>query len=187
MPGYARRGEARLLLYQRAATVRVSDPRRTFVHERRTMRISNDGYFDLRDRRRVVTPGKHDRAIEPLPLGEALSFLLSHSFPGHRRMVRPPNANECSRLHSAVWAHSVGERMALVDRVWRAITEPVPYTANSDGPHLVQVVRYKDWVYPLHLDGEATRVLPAGGLPVAKFNGKMNGAPQLDLGLARAS
>ncbi len=77
--------------------------------------------------------------------------------------------------------------MALVDRVWRAITEVVPAPSDPDKPGLVQVVRFKDWVYPLHLDGEATRVLPAAGLSKSKFNGKCNGVPHLDMGLALAS
>jgi hypothetical protein len=151
------------------------------------MKISTDGYLDLRDRRRVVTPGRNDRVTEPMPLGEALDFLLSHSFPGHRRLVRPPNSRECSRLHTAVWADSIGERMALVDRVWRAITEAVQSPSNTDKPTLIQVVRFKEWVYPLYLDGEATRVLPAAGLSKSKFNGKSNGVPHLDVGLALAS
>ncbi len=122
-----------------------------------------------------------------MPLGEALDFLLSHSFPGHRRLVRPPNSRECSRLHAAVWADSIGERMALVDRVWRSITEAVQAPSDPDKPKLVQVVRFKEWVYPLYLDGEATRVLPAAGLAKSKFNGNSNGAPHLDVGLALAS
>lgn len=77
--------------------------------------------------------------------------------------------------------------MALVDRVWRAITEAVQAPSNPDKPKLVQVVRFKEWVYPLYLDGEATRVLPAAGLSKSKFNGRHNGVPHLDVGLALAS
>ena len=60
--------------------------------------------------------------------------------------------------------------MALVDRVWRAVTERVDPIAGSDEPELVQVVRYGSWAYPLYLDGDVTRVIPNGGMPLAEVS-----------------
>ena len=131
------------------------------------MRIAADGYIDLRDSRRVRTPGFHDPGVEPVPEAEAIAFLLSHSFRGHRRVIRPMSVDERKRIRLALWADSVSERMTLVDRVWRAITEPVMPPANKQGPHLVQVIRYGNWAYPLYLDGDATRVIPLSGTPLA--------------------
>ena len=74
---------------------------------RRQMRISADGFMDLRDTRRVKTPGAQDTGVEPMPEGEALSFLLSHSFPGHRRIVRPLSLTDRKSIRLAVWADSV--------------------------------------------------------------------------------
>ena len=132
------------------------------------MRIAADGYIDLRDRRRVRTPGYHDHKVDPVPEAEALSFLLSHSFPGHRRMVRNLNESERKRIRLAMWADSVSERMSLVDRVWRAVSEAVLPPDNLDEPRLIQVVQYRGWAYPLYLDGPSTRVIPHGGLSVAE-------------------
>jgi len=131
------------------------------------MKFSTDGYLDLRDSRRVRTPGYYiEQDVEPTPEGEALAFLFSHSFPGHRRVVRTLTVTDRKRLHMAVWADSVSERMALVDRVWRSITEPVAPPDSWERPHLIQVVTYgEDWAYPLYLDGSVTRVLPLGGIP----------------------
>ena len=57
--------------------------------------------------------------------------------------------------------------MSLVDRVWRAITEPVmPPTGHE--PELIQVVQYEHWAYPLYLDGNCTRVIPLGGVSLAE-------------------
>src|SRR5210317_817066 len=54
------------------------------VQETNTMRVAADGYIDIRDGRRVRTPGIHTEvSVDPMPEAEALSFLLSHSFPGH--------------------------------------------------------------------------------------------------------
>ena len=132
------------------------------------MKICADGYIDLRDRRRVRTPGKFDQALEPMPEAEAVSFLLSHSFPGHRRILRPLEASHRKKLRLARLADSVNDRMHLVDWVWRSITEPVPPPTDPEEPQLVQVVRYgKKWAYPLYLVGSATRVLPRGGLIVS--------------------
>jgi hypothetical protein len=131
------------------------------------MRVAADGYIDLTDGRRVRTPGYHDHRLEPVPEEEAVAFLLSHSFRGHRRMVRPLSLQERKRIRLALWADSVSERMVLVDRVWRAITEPLTPGAGSDEPQLIQVVRYGDWAYPLYVDGDATRVIPLGGLPLS--------------------
>lgn len=132
------------------------------------MRVAADGYIDISDGRRVRTPGYHDHRLEPVPEEEAIAFLLSHSFRGHRRIVRPLSLQERKRIRLALWADSVSERMALVDRVWRAITEPLTPGAGSDKPKLIQVIRFGNWAYPLYLDGDVTRVIPHGGLPLAE-------------------
>ncbi len=131
------------------------------------MRIAADGYLDLSDGRRVRTPGFHDHGLEPVPDEEALAFLLSHSFRGHRRVVRPLSLQERKTIRLALWAGLVSERMTLVDRVWRAITVPVTPGAGSDEPQLIQVIRCGEWAYPLYLDGDVTRVIPLGGAPLA--------------------
>ena len=123
------------------------------------MRIATDGYIDLTDRRYVRTPGAHVDNIEPLPEREALDFLLSHDFPGHRRVVRPLTVDERKRIGLARWADSVSERMGIVDRVWRAITVPVPPPANPDQPELIQILTFRDRTYPLFLEGGRTRVI----------------------------
>ena len=74
------------------------------------MRLCTDGYLDLRDNRRVRTPGKFDRYIEPAPEREALDFLFSHVFPNHRRIVRPISIGERRAMKLAIVAGSVGER-----------------------------------------------------------------------------
>ena len=133
------------------------------------MRVAADGYIDIRDGRRVRTPGYHEEAnVDPMPEADALSFLLSHSFPGHRRMVRSLSVTECRRIRLAAWASSVSERMALVDRVWRAVTEPAMSPQDQSKPHLVQIIQHGAWAYPLYLDGPATRVLPGGGVPAGE-------------------
>ena len=132
------------------------------------MRIAADGYIDLSDGRRVRTPGYHDHGLEPVPEEEAIAFLLSHSFRGHRKIVRGLSLQERKRIRLALWADSVQERMTLVDRVWRSITERVDAEAGSTEPQLVQVVRYGSWAYPLYLDGDVTRVIPLGGMPLAE-------------------
>lgn len=129
------------------------------------MRIAADGYLDISDGRRVRTPGYYDHGVEAVPEAEALSFLLSHSFPGHRRIVRALSDQERKRIRLALWADSVSERMALVDRVWRSITEQVPAPVNAAEPQLVQVIRFEGWAYPLYLEDGYTRVTPLGGLP----------------------
>ena len=136
------------------------------------MRVAADGYIDLSDSRRVRTPGYHDHGLEPVPEEEAIAFLLSHSFRGHRRVARSLSLAERKRIRLALWADSVSERMTLVDRVWRAITEPVT-VARSDEPQLIQVLRCGDWAYPLYVDGDVTRVIPLGGLPLAETAGEM--------------
>ncbi len=135
------------------------------------MRVAADGYIDLRDGRRVRTPGlvRSQDSVEPVPEGEALSFLLSHSFPGHRRIVRSMTLEERKRVRLALWADSVSERMSLVDRIWRSITEAVPPPPDLNEPHLVQLVQFEGWVYPLYLDGSSTRVIPPGGKSVAEL------------------
>lgn len=137
------------------------------------MRIAADGYIDLTDGRRVRTPGYHDHAVDPVPEEEAIAFLLSHSFRGHRRIVRPMSVQERKRIRLALWADSVSERMALVDRVWRSITEQVNALAGATEPQLIQVIRYGNWAYPLYLDGDATRVIPHGGMPLAEVSAEL--------------
>lgn len=144
------------------------------------MRVAADGYIDCRDGRRVRTPGLTGVRVDPLPEGEALAFLLSHSFPGHRRMVRPMTENERRQMRLAQWADSVSERMSLVDRVWRSITEPVMPPASLGEPFLIQVVQFGGWAYPLALDGSVTRVLPAGGVPVGEMDKRGKQVLQLD-------
>ena len=134
---------------------------------RRELRIAADGFMDLSDKRRVKTPGTRDVGVEPMPEAEALSFLLSHSFPGHRRVVRPLSEKDRKSLRLALWADSVQVRMAYVDRVWRNITEPVLPPTDFSRPELVQVIHYGGvWAYPLYLDGGITRVIPHGGMPM---------------------
>lgn len=132
------------------------------------MRVATDGYIDLRDPRRVRTPGYYEDTVDPVPEEEAVAFLLSHSFRGHRRIVRPLSVAERRRIRLALWADSISERMALVDRVWRSMTEAVVTPANRRGPCLIQVVRYGSWAYPLYADGEVTRVIPLSGTPLAE-------------------
>ncbi len=139
------------------------------------MRVATDGFIDIRDERRVRTPGFHGDSVDPMPEGEALSFLLSHSFPGHRRIVRSLSVAERRQMRLAAWADSVSERMALVDRVWRAITEPAIPLAGHLGPQLLQVVEYGHWAWPLCLDGATTIVLPRGGLPISEVEGARKG------------
>lgn len=134
------------------------------------MRVAADGYIDISDGRRVRTPGYHDHGVDPVPEEEAIAFLLSHSFRGHRRIVRPLSVQERKRIRLALWADSVRDRMALVDRVWRSVTERVEPPAGTSEPHLVQVVRFGTWAYPLYLDGEVTRVIPNGGMPLAEVS-----------------
>lgn len=137
------------------------------------MRVAADGYIDLSDGRRVRTPGYHDHGVEPVPEAEAVAFLLSHNFRGHRRVVRPMSLQERKRIRLALWADSVSERMTLVDRVWRSITEPVTPLVGTHEPQLVQVIRYGEWAYPLYLDGDSTRVIPHGGVPLSEVPSDM--------------
>ena len=132
------------------------------------MRVASDGYIDLRDARRVRTPGYHDHGLDPVPEGEAIAFLLSHSFRGHRRVVRPLSVEDRKRIRLALWADSVSERMTLVDRVWRSITKAAPSPATGQGPLLAQLIRHGEWVYPLYFDGDVTRVIPLSGTPFAE-------------------
>ena len=131
------------------------------------MRVAADGYIDLRDGRRVRTPGFHDHAVEPLPEGEALSFLLSHSFRGQRRIVRSLTIAERKRMRMATWADTVPARMTLMHRVWRAITEAVPAPKDPNQPELIQVVQFEHWAYPIYIDNDSTRVIPLGGVSLA--------------------
>jgi len=137
------------------------------------MRIAADGYLDISDTRRVRTPGYHDHGLEPVPEGEAIAFLLSHSFRGHRRIIRPLSLEDRKRIHLALWADSIQERMSLVDRVWRSITERVHSSAVVEGPELVQVVRSGEWAYHVYLDGDVIRVIPHGGMPLGEVSTDM--------------
>jgi hypothetical protein len=139
-------------------------------------RISTDGYIDLRDPRRVRTPGAWENRADPLPEDQALAFLLSHSFPGHRKVVRSLTIAHRRRIRMATWAESVEARMSLVDSVWRAITEPVSPPSGEE-PELIQVIHYGDRDYPLYLQGNVTRVIPSGGVPAEV----MATVPALDL------
>jgi len=144
------------------------------------MKISTDGFIDVRAHTKIRTPGYFEADMDPMPEAEAMAFLLSHSFPGHRRIVRPLTGREKRRLKRASWATSVNERMNLVDRVWRAITTPVPAPSGEE-PQLVQVVCVESqWAYPIYLTGNETRVMPTGGIPFAEMKRKL-GAPLLDL------
>ena len=146
------------------------------------MRISADGFMDLSDGRRVKTPGTSDTGVEPMPESEALSFLLSHSFPGHRRIVRALSLSDRKNLRLALWADSVSVRMSYVDRVWRNITEPVLPPADPATPELIQVINYGAvWAYPIYLDGEVTRVIPLGGMPAPEIDGHRVDYSSLDL------
>lgn len=141
------------------------------------MRFYRDGYIDLRESRPIRTPGAATTEVEPSPEPEAVAYLLSHTFPGHRRVVRPLSERHRRRIRLARWADSVQDRMALVDRVWREITEPVLPPTDPETPQLVQVLRYGNREYPLFLDGGVTRVIPPGGVKVQEWTG----AEELDL------
>lgn len=130
------------------------------------MRLSADGYLDLRDPRRVRTPGKFDRYVEPAPERESIDFLFSHVFPSHRRVARPISIGDRRKIKLAILATSVAERMTLVDRVWRSMTEPVPPPTRLDRPQLIQIVTFGDhWAYRVYLDGASTRIVPVGESP----------------------
>lgn len=137
------------------------------------MRIATDGYIDLTDGRRVRTPGFHDHRLEPVPEAEAIAFLLSHSFRGHRRIVRGLSIEERKRIRLALWADSVRERMTLVDRVWRSMTEAVPEVADTAEPQLVQVLEVGAWTYPIYFHNGVTRVIPLGGQPLSDISSTM--------------
>jgi len=145
------------------------------------MKISTDGFIDLRDQRRVRTPGYFEEQMDPMPEAEAVAFLLSHSFPGHRRIVRPLTPRERNRLRMASWADSINKRMALLDKVWRGITKAVPSPLDPEKPELIQIVLVEgEWGYPIYLDGDETRVLPTGGVHISELKRQL-GAPLLDL------
>ncbi len=143
------------------------------------MRIAADGFIDISDGRRVRTPGYHDNGVEPVPEAQALSFLLSHSFPGHRRVIRTLSLAERKNIRLAQWADSVSERMDIVDRIWRGITEPALPPSAPNKPELLQVVQLGAWAYPIYLDGASTRVIPLGGMPTAEV-GRNDAVLQLD-------
>jgi len=132
------------------------------------MRLSTDGYIDLRDPRRVKTPGVSGEEISPVPESLAVAFLLTHSFPGYRKVVKPLTEAHRRRLRGAMWADSVAERMNIVDRVWRNITTEVLPPSDLETPELIQILRYGNREYPLHLDDGVTRVIPVGGIAVER-------------------
>lgn len=145
------------------------------------MRFASDGFLDTRDDNRVRMPGRYDEKLEPLPEKEALSFLLSHSFRGPRQIVRSLSEQHRGTLQRAMWAETVNKRMGLVDRVWRAITEPTSGLESSDEPQLLQIVMYgEEWAYPLYLKDETVQVIPEGGVPVGELKRK-RGTPRIDL------
>ena len=151
------------------------------------MRISTDGFIDVRRFPKIRTPGNYEVKMEPMPEAEAMSFLLSHSFRCYRRIARPLTPRERLKLKRASWADSVSERMTLVDRVWRDITAPVPAPDDTEEPELIQVVCVEgEWAYPIYLSGVETRVMPTGGVPLGELKDKL-GAPLLDLRDQRAS
>ncbi|MBI4520639.1 MAG: hypothetical protein HY701_07360 [Gemmatimonadetes bacterium] len=136
------------------------------------MRICSDGFMVLNEYGKMRTPGPYDCDVEPMPEEEAVSFLLSHSFPGRRRIVRPLTIADRRAIKLASWASSVSERMALLDPVWRGITVPVDVHENGHAV-LIQVAQYREqWAYPLYIDRGTTCVHPAGGVAVAKLNGE---------------
>ncbi len=144
------------------------------------MRISSDGYFHLHDSR-VRTPGIHEDHLEPLPEREALSFLLSHAFRGPRRVARSLSPQHRSTLQRAMWTDSVNQRMSLIDRVWRDISEPTTAGDQADELQLLQIVLYGDqWAYPLYLKRDTVRVVPSGGLPLGELK-RPRGTPRIDL------
>jgi hypothetical protein len=132
------------------------------------MRLSTDGFIDLRDPRRVRTPGVAGEEVPPVPESEAVAFMLGHAFPGHRKVIRPLNESHRSRIRLAMWADSVAERTHLLDRVWRQITVEVLPPSDPETPELVQILHYGDREYPLYLDGGVTRVIPEGGVAVER-------------------
>ena len=145
------------------------------------MRFATDGFLDCRESGRVRMPGAYDEEMDALPERRALSFLLSHSFPGPRTIVRALSEANRKTLRRAQLADSVNHRMNLVDRVWREITEPAYGVAPSEEPQLLQIVMYGDlWAYPLYLVGDRMEVAPEGGLPVGKLQRRKK-APRIDL------
>ena len=151
------------------------------------MRLCTDGFMDLRDQRRVRTPGDHAPNVDPLPVREALNFLLSHTFPGHRKVVRPLTEDHCRRLRLAYFADSVADRMNRVDRVWRSITEPMGPPQDPTVPELVQRLQVgPDWVFPIYLVGESTRAIPPGGVASWAVDPDSPAVPVLEMDAAAA-
>ena len=68
------------------------------------------------------------------------------------------------RLRLALWSDSVNERMGMVDRVWRDITEPVMAPVNAPEHHLIQILRVgTNWEFQIYLSGDTTQAIPPGG------------------------
>ena len=81
----------------------------------------------------------HDRDLDPVPEGEAVAFLLSHSFRGHRRVVRevepePIGAHERALLRDVVAEH-LSERERRADGAERELLEwkKVRFMADTVG------------------------------------------------------
>lgn len=149
------------------------------------MRICSDGLILFDEPRRLRMPGPYESAVDPMPEEEAVSFLLSHTFPGRRRIVRPLTPRERRLIRLATWASSVNERMALLDPVWRAITTPVDVPDDASHPVLIQVVEYRGrWAYPLYAKDGTTVVRPAGGTAAKELNGQRR-AERVELCTAR--
>jgi hypothetical protein len=83
-------------------------------------------------------------------------------------MVRALRDGERRRIRLAMWADSVSERMDLVDRIWRAVTEPALPPKSMEVPELLQVVEFRGWAFPIYLDGPCTRVIPTDGVPLGE-------------------
>ena len=64
------------------------------------MRIHADGYIDLRRSSKIRTPGPVVD-VEPSPEDQAVEFLLSHAFPGHRKVTRPLTEGHRRRIRLA--------------------------------------------------------------------------------------
>ena len=132
------------------------------------MQIKTDGYIDLRDGRKVRTPGIHESVLEPVPEAEALAFLLSHTFPGQRKMNRPLNTRDRRQLRLALWEDSVESRMSLADRVWRSVSEAVEVISQGK-PRLLQIIQHGKSLFLLYVDEAQTRISPAVELDASEL------------------
>jgi hypothetical protein len=44
---------------------------------------------------------------------------------------------------------------------------------GTTAPQLIQVVKFGNLAYPLYLDGDVTRVIPLGGMPLADVSSEL--------------